>query len=120
MLYQKEIHEINQLTKRFHRDCRRIFAQIRQDIEETTLTKDEIKALVAAFGRSNFSFESYTFLEPHIDTWESRANCTLHKFDDFLGGLEAVSLFVIECLLIVYFSPTKKSIPNLKLNLTVK
>lgn len=51
MLYQKEIHEINQLTKRFHRDCRRIFAQIRQDIEETTLTKDEIKALVAAFGK---------------------------------------------------------------------
>ena len=56
MLYQKEIHEINQLTKRFHRDCRRIFAQIRQDIEETTLTKDEIKALVAAFGKFQLKF----------------------------------------------------------------
>ena len=56
MLYQKEIHEINQLTKRFHRDCRRIFAQIRQDIEETTLTKDEIKALVAAFGKRQLKF----------------------------------------------------------------
>ena len=54
MLYKKEIHEVNQLTKRFHRDCRRIFAQIREDIQDTTLTKDEIKALIAAFG--NFSF----------------------------------------------------------------
>ena len=57
MLYQKEIHEINQLTKRFHRDCRRIFAQIREDIEGTTLTKDEIKALVAAFGESIKNFK---------------------------------------------------------------
>ena len=60
MLYQKEIHEINQLTKRFHRDCRRIFAQIRQDIEETTLTKDEIKALVAAFGKLQLGFRLLT------------------------------------------------------------
>ena len=52
MLYQHEIHQVNQLTKRFHRDCRRIFAKIRQDIEETTLTKDEIKALISAFGKS--------------------------------------------------------------------
>ena len=51
MLYKKEITEVNQLTKRFHRDCRRIFAQIREDIQDTTLTKDEIKALIAAFGR---------------------------------------------------------------------
>ena len=50
MLYKKEITEVNQLTKRFHRDCRRIFAQIREDIQDTTLTKDEIKALVATFG----------------------------------------------------------------------
>ena len=56
MLYKKEIHEVNQLTKRFHRDCRRIFAQIREDIQDTTLTKDEIKALIAAFGNSNFNF----------------------------------------------------------------
>ena len=54
MLYKKEIHEVNQLTKRFHRDCRRIFAQIREDIQEAVLTKDEIKALIAAFG--NFLF----------------------------------------------------------------
>ena len=51
MLYKKEITEVNQLTKRFHRDCRRIFAQIREDIQDTALTKDEIKALIAAFGR---------------------------------------------------------------------
>ena len=50
MLYKKEIHEVNQLTKRFHRDCRRIFAQIREDIQDAVLTKDEIKALIAAFG----------------------------------------------------------------------
>ena len=56
MLYKKEIHEVNQLTKRFHRDCRRIFAQIREDIQDTTLTKDEIKALIAAFGNSTFNF----------------------------------------------------------------
>ena len=56
MLYKKEIHEVNQLTKRFHRDCRRIFAQIREDIQDTTLTKDEIKALIAAFGNSYFNF----------------------------------------------------------------
>ena len=55
MLYKKEIFEVNQLTKRFHRDCRRIFAQIREDIQETTLTKEEIKALVAAFGIYGFS-----------------------------------------------------------------
>ena len=91
MLYKKEIHEVNQLTKRFHRDCRRIFAQIREDIQDTTLTKDEIKALIAAFGNINISFVIYLFLDPHIDTWESRVNCTLHKFDDFLSGLEAVS-----------------------------
>ena len=46
MLYKKEIFEVNQLTKRFHRDCRRIFAQIREDIQETTLTKEEIKSLL--------------------------------------------------------------------------
>lgn len=51
MLYKTEIHEMNQLTKRFHRDCRKIFAQIREDIQDTKLTKDEIKALVAAFGK---------------------------------------------------------------------
>ena len=56
MLYKKEIHEVNQLTKRFHRDCRRIFAQIREDIQDAVLTKDEIKALIAAFG--NFLFNS--------------------------------------------------------------
>ena len=27
-----------------------------------------------------------------MDIWESRVNCTIHKFDDFLGGLEAVSI----------------------------
>ena len=51
MLYRKEIHEINQLTKKFHRDIRRIFAQIREDIESTKLNKDEIKTLVSAFGK---------------------------------------------------------------------
>ena len=50
MLYKKEIFNVNQLTKRFHRDMRRIFAQIQEDIQETTLTKEEIKALIAAFG----------------------------------------------------------------------
>ena len=55
MLYKKEIHEVNQLTKRFHRDCRRIFAQIREDIQDTVLTKDEIKALIAAFGKLNLN-----------------------------------------------------------------
>ena len=54
MLYRKEIHDMNQLTKRFHRDCRKIFAQIREDIQDTKLTKDEIKALIAAFGKMNF------------------------------------------------------------------
>ena len=94
MLYQHEIHQVNQLTKRFHRDCRRIFAQIRQDIEGTTLTKDEIKALISAFGKSNLRLLiSFFCSEPHIDIWESRVNCTIHKFDDFLGGLEAVSSF---------------------------
>ena len=93
MLYKKEIHEVNQLTKRFHRDCRRIFAQIREDIQDTVLTKDEIKALIAAFGNTNFSSSLKLFPDPHIDTWESRVNCTLHKFDDFLSGLEAVSFF---------------------------
>ena len=94
MLYKKEITEVNQLTKRFHRDCRRIFAQIREDIQDTTLTKDEIKALIAAFGRIIvwFIIPLLDFLEPHLDIWESRVNCTLHKFDDFLGGLEAVSI----------------------------
>ena len=92
MLYKKEIHEVNQLTKRFHRDCRRIFAQIREDIQDTILTKDEIKALIAAFGNSNFHTSNNVLLEPHIDTWESRVNCTLHKFDDFLSGLEVVSI----------------------------
>ena len=94
MLYKKEITEVNQLTKRFHRDCRRIFAQIREDIQDTTLTKDEIKALIAAFGRIivKFTIPLLDFLEPHLDIWESRVNCTLHKFDDFLGGLEAVSI----------------------------
>ena len=61
MLYRKEIHEVNQLTKRFHRDCRRIFAQIREDIQETVLTKDEIKALIAAFGKLLFSFQLFIF-----------------------------------------------------------
>ena len=92
MLYKKEIHEVNQLTKRFHRDCRRIFAQIREDIQDTILTKDEIKALIAAFGNRNFNIVNNVLLEPHIDTWESRVNCTLHKFDDFLSGLEVVSI----------------------------
>ena len=32
--------------------------------------------------------------EPHLDTWENRVNCTIHKFDDFLSGLEAVSFNV--------------------------
>ena len=50
MLYRKEIHEMSQLTKRFHRDCRRILNQIREDIQETELTKEEIKALTAVFG----------------------------------------------------------------------
>ena len=60
MLYKKEIHEVNQLTKRFHRDCRRIFAQIREDIQDAVLTKDEIKALIAAFG--NFLFKSFLLI----------------------------------------------------------
>ena len=70
MLYKKEITEVNQLTKRFHRDCRRIFAQIREDIQDTTLTKDEIKALIAAFGRIIVSFivPYLTFKNP---TWIS-------------------------------------------------
>ena len=50
MLYKKEIHEVNQITKRFHRDMRRIFAQIQEDVQATNLTKDEITALIAAFG----------------------------------------------------------------------
>ena len=107
MLYKKEIHEVNQLTKRFHRDCRRIFAQIREDIQDTTLTKDEIKALIAAFGNLNISSVIYLFLDPHIDTWESRVNCTLHKFDDFLSGLEAVS-FVYKLKSQLKFKPDEK------------
>ena len=50
MLYRKEIHEINQLTRKFHRDIRRIVAQMREDIQSTNLTKDEIKTLVSTFG----------------------------------------------------------------------
>ena len=56
MLYRKEIHDMNQLTKRFHRDCRKIFAQIREDIQDTKLTKDEITALIAAFGKTIHNF----------------------------------------------------------------
>lgn len=50
MLYRKEIHEISQLTRKFHRDIRRIVAQIREDIQSITLNKDEIKTLVSTFG----------------------------------------------------------------------
>ena len=52
MLYRKEIHEISQLTRKFHRDIRRIVAQIREDIQSITLNKDEIKTLVSTFGES--------------------------------------------------------------------
>ena len=51
MLFQKEIHQVNQLTKRFNRDCRKIFAQMQEDIKQETLTKEEVKALIDAFGR---------------------------------------------------------------------
>ena len=51
MLFQKEIHQINQLTKRFNRDCRKIFAQMQEDIKQTTMTKEEVKALIDSFGR---------------------------------------------------------------------
>ena len=108
MLYKKEIHEVNQLTKRFHRDCRRIFAQIREDIQDTVLTKDEIKALIAAFGNSKLLFRFKLCLDPHIDTWESRVNCTLHKFDDFLSGLEAVSFLCRLKSTILNFKPDEK------------
>ena len=94
MLYRKEIHEMSQLTKRFHRDCRRILAQIREDIQDTKLTKDEIKALVATFGKIIIVIIFNIILEPHIDLWETRVNCTIHKFDDFLGGLEAVIMIL--------------------------
>ena len=40
MLFQKEIHQVNQLTKRFNRDCRKIFAQMQEDIKQETLTKE--------------------------------------------------------------------------------
>ena len=56
MLYRKEIHEISQLTKKFHRDIRRIVAQIREDIQSTQLTKEEIKTLVSTFGMQNQSY----------------------------------------------------------------
>ena len=51
MLFQKEIHQVNQLTKRFNRDCRKIFAQMQQDIKQETLTKEEVKALIDSLGR---------------------------------------------------------------------
>ena len=54
MLFQKEIHQINQLTKRFNRDCRKMFAQIQEDIKQAALTKDEVKTLIDSFGRINF------------------------------------------------------------------
>ena len=92
MLFQKEIHQINQLTKRFNRDCRRIFAQIQDDIKQATLTKDEVKTLIESFGNLLFVIPVIIRLsEPHIDIWESRANCSIHQFDDFLNGLEPVS-----------------------------
>lgn len=31
-----------------------------------------------------------------MDLWENRVNCTIHKFDDFLSGLEAVIIQTIE------------------------
>ena len=65
MLYKKEIHEVNQLTKRFHRDCRRIFAQIREDIQDAVLTKDEIKALIAAFGNYSLKKKLLIFRPTH-------------------------------------------------------
>ena len=54
MLFQKEIHHINQLTKRFNRDCRKMFAQIQEDIKQAALTKDEVKTLIDSFGKINF------------------------------------------------------------------
>ena len=51
MLFQKEIHQVNQLTKRFNRDCRKIFAQMQEDIKQETLTKEEVKALIDSLGR---------------------------------------------------------------------
>ena len=51
MLFQKEIHQINQLTKRFNRDCRKMLAQIQEDIKQATLTKDEVKTLIESFGK---------------------------------------------------------------------
>ena len=56
MLFQKEIHQVNQLTKRFNRDCRKIFAQMQQDIKQETLTKEEVKALIDSFGRINLDY----------------------------------------------------------------
>ena len=53
MLFQKEIHQINQLTKRFNRDCRKMLAQIQEDIKQATLTKDEVKTLIESFGKIN-------------------------------------------------------------------
>ena len=92
MLFQKEIHQVNQLTKRFNRDCRKIVAQIQEDIKQATLTKDEVKTLIESFGKLDFSFLIIIWhLEPHIDIWESRANCSIHQFDDFLNALEPVS-----------------------------
>ena len=51
MLFQKEIHQVNQLTKRFNRDCRKIFAQMQADIKQEALTKEEVKALIDSLGR---------------------------------------------------------------------
>ena len=39
------------MTKRFNRDCRKIFAQMQEDIKQATLTKEEVKALIDSFGR---------------------------------------------------------------------
>ena len=91
MLYKKEITEVNQLTKRFHRDCRRIFAQIREDIQDTALTKDEIKALIAAFGRiiawfiiSHLTFQNLTWISGKAVSTVPSTNSTIFSVDSKL------------------------------------
>ena len=116
MLFQKEIHQVNQLTKRFNRDCRKIFAQIQDDIKQATLTKDEVKTLIESFGKIKFVNPIISsLLEPHIDIWESRANCSIHQFDDFLNALEPVSSFQIKFFIILMIIFSKKT--KMKLNL---
>ena len=98
MLFQKEIHQINQLTKRFNRDCRKIFAQMQEDIKQTTMTKEEVKALIDSFGRIRFKSPIIIIFRPsrrHLGKPCQLLNPSIRRLPECAGTCKYCKVYVI-------------------------